>query len=382
MISAKKKICFVMPFHISQRGGGAEVQAWLYAKELAKRNYDVYYVAKSQLKKFPTFNIIDNVKIFWIKETLHFEWLNSFKYYKTLNKIKPDIIVQRMTSFITGLLGLYTSRNKNKFIWICTGDPIPQKWYFIKRQKLLTENSKKFFIIKLIFLLNAFITDLARNYGMMKISVAFTQNEKQHYELKKSYRINSEKILPCTELPENYIENQSKLNEKIILWVSNLSLNKQPESFIELAKLFDGMDYKFVMIGNRNDKLFTENLFAKAPENFIWLGKLSYKDTLHWFDKASVFVNTSGYEGFPNTFAQAWIRGIPVITLGIDPDSLIKTYTLGFVTHSLDEMKEKILELITNNALYTELNSRIKKYAIENLTVGKAVNHFISIIEK
>ncbi len=381
MIATKKKICFVMPFHISQRGGGAEVQAWLYAKELAQRNYDVYYVAKSQLKKFSPINIIDNVKIYWIKDSVHFEWLNSIKYYKVLNKIKPDIIVQRMTSFVTGLLGLYTSRNKNKFIWICTGDPIPQKWYFIKRQKLLTKNSKKCFIIKWIFMLNALVTDLARNYGMKKVSVAFTQNEKQNYELKKSYRINSEKILPCTELTESNIENQGTINEKIILWVSNLSLNKQPELFIELAKLFDGIDFKFVMIGSRNEKLFTENLFANVPKNLMWLGKLSYKDTLYWFDKAYVFVNTSGYEGFPNTFAQAWIRGIPVITLGIDPDALIRTHNLGFVTHSLNEMKEKILELSINKTVYNEFNTRIKKYAVENMTVEKAVNHFISVID-
>ena len=42
-----KVIAFVMPWHISERGGGAEVQANFLAQELGLRGYDVSYVCQT-----------------------------------------------------------------------------------------------------------------------------------------------------------------------------------------------------------------------------------------------------------------------------------------------------------------------------------------------
>jgi len=63
------------------------------------------------------------------------------------------------------------------------------------------------------------------------------------------------------------------------------------------------------------------------------MGKLPFEETLKIFDGATLFVNTSKSEseGFPNTYIQAWLRGVPVISFDVDPDGVIAKNGLGKV---------------------------------------------------
>ena len=51
--------------------------------------------------------------------------------------------------------------------------------------------------------------------------------------------------------------------------------------------------------------------------------RLSQAEVNALLEHTDLLVNTSDYEGFSNTFIQAWMRRVPVVSLRVDPDRLL-----------------------------------------------------------
>ena len=94
---------------------------------------------------------------------------------------------------------------------------------------------------------------------------------------------------------------------------------KRPELLLELARRLP--QRRFVMIGGAGSGglLAPRGYFerirdqAAALPNVEFKGFLPFEQADAWFDHARVFVNTSRFEGMPNTFLQAWARGVPTL---------------------------------------------------------------------
>ena len=104
------------------------------------------------------------------------------------------------------------------------------------------------------------------------------------------------------------------------------------------------------------------------------LGPVRYRDSGALFDRARIFLNTSSIEGFPNTFLQAWIRGVPVVTF-FDPDALVKRMALGRVAVSLDEMRDAIRALLQDEAERELLGQLAREFATREYTTGVAARY-------
>jgi glycosyltransferase involved in cell wall biosynthesis len=370
-----------MPYHILEnRGGGAEVQAWLLARELARRGHEVTYIAQRVNDKRGRLQMLDGVTIRWSRYAHYFRWTNGWEYYGALKEANPDIVVQRMTSFVTGIIGFYIKKYKKKFVWICTDNESPKRWLFLNGQLEINKRQKVNLAKSLIFLFNAFIYDLSRQWGMKRVSHAFTQNEFQKKTLKEEFGLESFLMISGHEIPQNIRSIKERLENRIILWVANLGQKKKPEKFIELAKIAETSKFRFIMIGSKDDNAYIKRLFKDKPDNLEWLGRLPFDETLSWFDKAAFFVNTSNDEGFPNTFIQAWLRGVPVITLGVDPDGVIDKHKLGYVARDERGILNHLIFLMNDRTTYKEIAENASRYAQEKHSISAMTDNFLNVL--
>ena len=161
-----------------------------------------------------------------------------------------------------------------------------------------------------------------------------------------------------------------------MLWVSNLRALKRPELALELARQLPQV--KFTLAGGPmpGGETYYEDVLAAAARlpNVTMLGPVRYAETGALFDRAKVFLNTSSIEGFPNTFLQAWIRGVPVVSF-FDPDSLVQRLSLGSIANSLDDMRESIRDLLENDADRQLIGRRARDFATREYTSGVAARY-------
>src|SRR5262249_39802366 len=108
-------------------------------------------------------------------------------------------------------------------------------------------------------------------------------------------------------------------DKKRVVWVANLKPVKNPEAFIRLAVRFsDERDVEFVLIGAAQGKpawnADITTMMQSAP-NLRYLGEQTQERINELLWGATAVVNTSHEEGFSNVFIQAWMRGVPIVSL-------------------------------------------------------------------
>jgi glycosyltransferase involved in cell wall biosynthesis len=372
------RLCFVMPFHISERrGGGAEVQAWLLAKELARRGYDVHYLAQSVRGAAGAPGRVHGVTLHWVPYRAHLPWLQAHRWYAALRGIAPDVVIQRMTSEVTGVVGLYARRHRRAFAWICTGDAVPRRWFFLRRQAQANRAAAAGLLKGTVFLANALVRDLFRHYGMRYVTNAFTQNEGQRRDLVRAFGLASLPIPSGHEPPESTLDAETRRRNGLVLWAASLGRGKRPLLFGDLARLHERDSLRFALLGGHSDQAYAETVRGALPPNVECTGQLPFEEALRWFDQAAVLVNTSESEGFPNTFIQSWLRGVPVLTMGVDPDGIVRAHGLGRVAASVDEMSAALRELLADPDRYAALAAHVRKFARTHFTVERVADRFL-----
>lgn len=359
----KKKLLFISGNYFGQITGGAEYQSYLLSRELLKRGYDIYYLFidnGQEIKNDIGIKLIPIRK----KEVLRKIVGNYFvidypKVIREIRKVRPDVIYNRTGFAYTGIAASYCKHNPCKMIW-----------HVAHRNDLIPTTFKCKRTFPFEFLDKKFL-----EYGIENSDCIIAQAKYQEDLLVRNYGTKCDRIVPSFH-PVFEDKVRKRLPVKIV-WIANIKEWKQPELFIGLAKELSYLpNVKFIMIGRQTNLLFQEEINKRIAElsNLEYWGEKPFEDVNEILCDSHLFVNTSKYEGFPNTFIQAWMREVPVVSLHVDPDDVLKKNKIGYHSGSFEQMVKDVEKLIHDGQLRKDMGKRAQKYACQN--------HSLSNIEK
>jgi hypothetical protein len=210
--------------------------------------------------------------------------------------------------------------------------------------------------------------------------LVISQTNNQQQQLKLNKNINSVVIKNSFVFDNKYnYTTEETEKQNIILWIGNMRGVKQPELFVQLAEQPGLEHYSFIMIGDAGGYHDT----VPKPVNLKITGTMPKEEILKYLQKAKMIVNTSKTEGFSNTFFEAWVHNVFVISLNANPDNML-TGPLGYCAGgSLPDLIKKMHEMAKNehynyNTISDEFN-RIKKDFDLTENINKLI-HYISTI--
>lgn len=313
--------------------GGLTVQMMFWAFSFNESNWKVFSFTKYNSRIFMQLNLLrfPQYKYF----NVLFESIYSIYI---LLKIRPTLIIFRGASRTLFIISWLSSLFNIKLVFFGASDV-----NFIKGKEGISgrDYNKKLF-----------------RKGLYKTSKIIVQNSEQARLLNENYGKNAITI-------PNIWPAKSELSEGAgnIIWVGNFRSLKRPEWFIRLAASFP--QEQFIMAGYPDPSNL--NLFNKCKQlsdsllNVTFLGGISFAKSEELFGSAKILICTSEYEGFPNTFLQAWSRNIPIIST-VNPNMCITDKELGIIVKNEFELKRSLTYILSNEEYVNKVKLNILNY--------------------
>lgn len=352
----RKKLCIVVPGHWSQLMGGSQYQVKCLIDILVSKGvYEIFYITRLPNHSYHPqgYKIISIGKGRSSRRSLFRLVFDAVEISRILKDIRPDIIYQRVGCGHTGIAAHYSYKNTCKMLWHIAHEMEVSK----QKIRLSAEMLYSYFDKKLL------------EYGISKSDHIIAQTLDQSRLLEKNYNRVADMVVPNFHpYPTERIEKNMPIK---IVWIANLKPWKQPEYFIRLAYDLQGIvpDVKFIMVGAMQG---TSGWQAKIKDSMRdarqleYIGEQPQEEVNKILATAHIFVNTSRWEGFANTFIQAWMRKVPVVSLEINPDRLFDANNVGLFSGTYEKMREDVLTLVRNPDMRIKMGEDAQRYAFEN----------------
>lgn len=369
-------VCFVSPFAygllnpVSKiRFGGAEVDLVAIGTELAKDpEYRVcFVVADFGQPNRETRNGIEILKSFnpahsGAHKLVYSAFKGVPKLLKTLQQADADIYFQEGAGVETAITAWFCQRRRRQFMYRvastieCDGR-LQRQWPFVAK---------------------------CFRYGIRRAAKVITEDHDEAKLLMKNLGIVAHPIYDTTPIPNpgDIVPLQKRRH---ILWVGRMVHIKHPELVFDVASAFPAEQFVLVAPPEPTESRFGVAIRdqAKRFQNVQIIPGLSPAQLDPYFAQAKVFLNTSEYEGYPNTFIEAAKYGVPVLSLNVNPDTFLTRHGIGECAEGdLDRLRALIGRWINDSTRRALVIERGPAYTREHNDIQNNIQFYKFLMKK
>ncbi|MDB2262453.1 glycosyltransferase family 4 protein [Halorubrum ezzemoulense] len=348
------RICFVSISaygyfnHDTSPGGGAQRQLYLLSQDL-KEQYDVHFVvgdysqAKTECRDGVTLHRAYKPNA---SGGLVTKFTQLVALWRAMARADADVYVYRGRPWKATFVYAITRLLRKEFVYNIANDsnvtsqsealPRPIRWLFER---------------------------MLRDAG-----VIITQTEKQSSILQSKFGIEP------VQVPNGYppVDDTTPYGKReFFVWVGRFDREqKQPHLYLDLAERIPTAE--FVLIGPDGfDSKYNTEVRRRASDipNVTSLGRVDPDEVHDYYRKAIALVNTSAYEGFPNTFLEAWRYRTPVLSYQVDPSRFVGPDIDGWADGNFDELVDLAAGLFNNENRRREMAEPAARYFEDSLTI-------------
>ena len=343
------KICLVglhnlsvlAPEYSDRLVGGEPVQQTLLARALTRRGHDVSMIVADLGQA----------------DGMRYEGVRTFKAYR------PDAGVP-VLRFIhprwTGLWSALKRADADLYYTSCAGMEVDLLAFFCRQfgKRFVFRSASDSDCDRSRLLVRYARDRWLYAYGLRRADAILVQSGSQARSLSRSYGLASRVAGMLVEPPLT-----APTHDLDVLWVGNVRRVKRPDRVLWLSARLPHV--AFHMVGGAlpgEEALYAHvRNAAAACANLTFHGSLSYAEANKLFGRAKLLLNTSDTEDFPNTYLQAWIRSVPVVTL-IDPDRVIEREGLGIAVRAPDQLPGAIASLLGSHGAWQAASDRCRRF--------------------
>lgn len=179
-------------------------------------------------------------------------------------------------------------------------------------------------------------------------------------------------ILPRTGFPPDHKQID-------LLWVSRCQPIKRPHLFLDLVQRLP--DARCRMVCPREDVALWNAVRERAVgiPNLEFIERVPYHEIQSVYDAAKIFVNTSEWEGWPNSFIQSGLGGTALLSLDVNPDGLFETYNLGrFCSGDFGRMVSAACEMLGSAGELKLMQREATRFVVEMHDNRKETSAFLA----